>query len=150
MKKQTTSERLQAYMDMYNLRQVDILEMAKPHTHKYNIKLNKNDLSQYVSGKVEPGQGKVFILSKALNADPAWIMGLDVPMRETKEHTSSWRLLRRYYVKTQINCPLVFYFPLPSSTLTTIQTLKLSPCWGVCILEPALDTPVKLENSPVP
>lgn len=46
MKKHTTSERLQEYMKMYNLKQVDILEMAKPHTAKYGVKLNKNDLSQ--------------------------------------------------------------------------------------------------------
>lgn len=89
MKKHTTSERLQEYMKMYNLKQVDILEMAKPHTAKYGVKLNKNDLSQYVSGKVEPGQDKTFILSKALNVDPAWIMGLDVPMRKSPANTNN-------------------------------------------------------------
>lgn len=82
MKKHTTSERLREYMEIYNLKQVDILKMAKPYTEKYGVKLNKNDLSQYVSGKVEPGQDKTFILSKALNVDPAWIMGVDVPMRK--------------------------------------------------------------------
>lgn len=82
MKKATTAERLAEYMDLFNVRQVDILNKAKPFTEKYGVKLNKNDLSQYVSGRVEPGQEKVFILSKALNVDPAWIMGLDVPMRK--------------------------------------------------------------------
>lgn len=82
MKKTTTAERLTEYMEKFNLRQVDILNKAKPFTEEYNVKLNKNDLSQYVSGRVEPGQEKVFILSKALNVDPAWIMGLDVPMRK--------------------------------------------------------------------
>lgn len=82
MKKVTTAERLKEYMSMYNIRQVDILNKARPFTQKYNIKLNKNDLSQYVSGRVEPGQDKVFILSEALNVDPAWIMGLDVPIRK--------------------------------------------------------------------
>lgn len=78
MKKETTAVRLNEYMDTHNLKQVDILIKAKPFTEQYGIKLNKNDLSQYVSGKVEPGQDKVFILSKALGVDPAWIMGLDV------------------------------------------------------------------------
>lgn len=82
MKRSTTSERLKEYMKKYNLKQVDILEKAKPYTIEHGVKLNKNDLSQYVSGKVEPGQEKVFILSKALNVDPAWIMGLDTPMRK--------------------------------------------------------------------
>ena len=84
MKKSTTAERLKEYMSKYNVKQVDILEMAKPFTLEYEVKLNKNDLSQYVSGKVEPGQEKVLILSKALNVDPAWIMGLDVPIRKQK------------------------------------------------------------------
>ena len=84
MKKSKTSDRLKEYMTKYNVKQVDILEMAKPFTLEYGIKLNKNDLSQYVSGKVEPGQEKVFILSKALNVDPAWIMGLDVPIRKER------------------------------------------------------------------
>lgn len=82
MKKYTTSERLQEYMNKYNVKQVDILAKAKPYTIEYGVKLNKNDLSQYVSGKVEPGQDKIFILSRAMNVDPAWIMGLDVPMRK--------------------------------------------------------------------
>ncbi|OLS02437.1 transcriptional repressor LexA [Tissierella creatinophila] len=88
MKKFTTSERLKEYMSKYNVKQVDILERAKPYTLEHGVKLNKNDLSQYVSGRVEPGQDKIFILSKALNVDPAWIMGLDVPMRKkpTKLH----------------------------------------------------------------
>ncbi len=82
MKRETTSQRLKKYMEKYNLKQVDILKKAEPYTLEYEVKLNKNDLSQYVSGKVEPGQDKIFILSKALNVDPAWIMGLDVPMKK--------------------------------------------------------------------
>lgn len=56
MKKQTTSNRLKQIMSDRNLRQVDILEMCKPYCNKYDIKLGRNDLSQYVTGKVEPGQ----------------------------------------------------------------------------------------------
>lgn len=85
MEKETTSERLKKYMKMHNLKQVDILEKAKPYAKEYGIKLNKNDLSQYVSGKVEPGQNKTFILSKALNINPAWLMGYDVEMKENTD-----------------------------------------------------------------
>lgn len=85
MKKQTTSDRLKQIMSERNLRQVDILEMCKPYCQKYNIKLGRNDLSQYVTGKVEPGQKKLTILGKALNVSEAWLMGFDVPMeRENK------------------------------------------------------------------
>ncbi len=54
MKKYTTSYRLKQIMSDLNLKQVDILNLAAPYSKKYGIKLNKNDLSQYVSGKVEP------------------------------------------------------------------------------------------------
>lgn len=81
MKKQTTSERLKQIMSERNLRQVDILEMCKPYCQKYNIKLGRNDLSQYVTGKVEPGQKKLTVLGMALNVSEAWLMGFDVPMK---------------------------------------------------------------------
>lgn len=80
MKKHTTSDRLKQIMTERNLKQIDILNMASPYCKKYEIKLNKNDLSQYVSGKVEPGQNKLYILGLALNVSEAWLMGFDVPM----------------------------------------------------------------------
>lgn len=80
MDKVSTSSRIKQIMQERNLKQRDILELAKPLCKKYNIKLERNDLSQYVSGKVEPGQNKLTILSKALNVNPVWLMGYNVPM----------------------------------------------------------------------
>lgn len=80
MKKFTTSQRLKQIMDARQLRQVDILEAAEPFCKKYNVKLEKNALSQYVSGKVEPGQEKLTILGMALGVSEAWLMGYEVPM----------------------------------------------------------------------
>ena len=40
--------------------------------------MNKSDISQYVSGKVEPSQEKLVILGMALNVSEGWLMGLDV------------------------------------------------------------------------
>lgn len=80
MDKVSTSDRLKYFMNITGLKQKDILNKAKPFCKKYNIKLEKNDLSQYVSGKVEPGQKKLSILSKALNVNPAWLMGFDAPI----------------------------------------------------------------------
>ena len=79
MKQFTTSQRLEQIMRSRNMRQVDILNAAEPYCRKYGIKLGKNDLSQYVSGKVEPGQDKLTILGLALNVSEAWLMGYDVP-----------------------------------------------------------------------
>jgi len=67
-------------MEQRNLKQTDIIRMAEPYCAKYRIKLGKSDMSQFVSGKVEPGQWKLSILSMALNVSEAWLMGLDVPM----------------------------------------------------------------------
>lgn len=81
--KTTTSERLKFLMDVKQIRQVDILNAAKPFCEKYGTKLERNDLSQYVAGKVLPGQDKLTILGLALNVSEAWLMGFDVPMERT-------------------------------------------------------------------
>lgn len=67
--RKTTSERLKEIMDLKGLKQVDILERTRPISKKLGVRLGKNDLSQYVSGKVEPGQDKLTILSRAICID---------------------------------------------------------------------------------
>ena len=61
------------------MKQVDILEACKPYCERYGVQLKKNDLSQYVSGKVEPKQDKLSILGMALNVNEVWLMGYNVP-----------------------------------------------------------------------
>lgn len=92
MKKESTAVRLKKVMSDRNLRQIDILELCKPYCQKYKVKLGRNDLSQYVSGKVEPGQKKLTILGMALNVSEAWLMGFDVPME--REAESKWKQLK--------------------------------------------------------
>lgn len=89
MNKSNTSLRLKEIMRLRNLKQVDILKLCEPYCNEYGIKLNKNDLSQYVSGKVQPGQDKLSILAYALNVNEVWLMGYDVDMSlETDEINS--------------------------------------------------------------
>ena len=78
--KQTTSDRLKQLMEMRNLRQADILEMIEPYCQKYGVRIPRNALSQYVTGKVIPKQDKLTILGMALNVSEIWLMGYDVPM----------------------------------------------------------------------
>ena len=47
--------------------------------------ISKSTLSEYLSGRYEPKQDKVFIISQALNVDPVWLMGYDVPMEKKEE-----------------------------------------------------------------
>ncbi len=79
IKKFTTAERLRYIMKERGMKQVDILEACQPFCEKYKVSLRKNDLSQYVSGKVEPKQDKLSILGMALNVNEVWLMGYDVP-----------------------------------------------------------------------
>lgn len=81
--KETTAERLKQIMEINNLRQADILRRAEPYCKEHNVRLGRNDLSQYVSGKVSPGQEKLTILALALNVSETWLMGYDVPMERT-------------------------------------------------------------------
>lgn len=76
--KENTSDRLKQLMNERKLKQVDILNLSLPYCKKYNIKMNKSDISQYVSGKVEPSQEKLVVLGMALNVSEAWLMGFDV------------------------------------------------------------------------
>ena len=99
MKKENTAIRLNRIMTERNLRQVDILERVKPFCIKYDIKMNKSDLSQYVSGKVEPSQEKLVVLGMALNVSEAWLMGFDVPMERTASTKESSPKIMQYYEK---------------------------------------------------
>ena len=89
MKKENTAIRLKTIMNTRGLRQIDILNLTAPYCKKYNVKMNKSDISQYCSGKVEPNQEKLFILGNALNVNEAWLMGFDVPMERVSGKTES-------------------------------------------------------------
>jgi len=81
----TTSLRLKQYMDKTGMRQKDILEKCKPYCTKYNIDISKSLLSSYIAGRMEPGNKRLFILSKALKVSELWLLGFDVPMEPEAE-----------------------------------------------------------------
>ncbi len=80
MKRHNTAQRLNMIMEERNLKQADIIRLAEPYCARFRIKLGKSDMSQFVSGKVEPGQWKLTILAMALNVTESWLMGYDEPM----------------------------------------------------------------------
>ena len=45
-------------------------------------KIPKSAISQYISGAFEPKQDRIYLISQALNVDPVWLMGYDVPMEK--------------------------------------------------------------------
>lgn len=80
MKSCNTAERLKQIMEDRNLRQIDIIEKCRPFCKELGVKMGRSDFSQYLSGKIQPKQTKMAILSRALNVSEAWLMGFDVPM----------------------------------------------------------------------
>ena len=56
----------------------------------------KSAISQYISGSFEPKQDRLFIIAQALDVDPVWLMGFDVPMeKEKKNSPDEWQLTER-------------------------------------------------------
>lgn len=59
--------------------------------------ISESTISQYRSGYAKPKADKLSIISDALDVNPAWLMGLDVPMEveklmsfETPEELEAW------------------------------------------------------------
>ena len=87
MKTSTTAERIKQWMAEHGAKQVDILRRAELYYKFCGIRLNKNDLSQYVSGKTKPGHDKLYVLALAMDVSEPWLMGLDVPPERTSTPT---------------------------------------------------------------
>lgn len=100
--KVTTKERIIEAMKIRHMNQADIVRKAQPFCEAHGLKMNKSDVSQFVSGKVIPSQWKVSILADALNVNEAWLMGYDVPMDRyvaTENAPDSVRELDEYIVQ---------------------------------------------------
>ena len=68
-----SSTRIRKALSVRNMTQTELCARTK---------ISKSSLSEYLSGKHEPGQDKVFILAEALDVDPVWLWGYDVPMEK--------------------------------------------------------------------
>lgn len=51
-------------------------------------KIATSAMSEYLKGLYDPKQDKVYIISQALNVDPVWLMGFDVPMEPDNKKIS--------------------------------------------------------------
>lgn len=66
-------KRLQQAMDLRNMRAVELSEKTG---------IDKSKISSYLAGRFRAKQDGIFKLSQALSVDPAWLMGLDVPITQ--------------------------------------------------------------------
>lgn len=67
----------------------------KPIDLSKKTKISKSSISDWLSGKYEAKQDKVFMLAEALDVDEAWLMGLDVPMRKRNDITVIYNQLHK-------------------------------------------------------
>jgi transcriptional regulator with XRE-family HTH domain len=68
--------RIKKALSIRNITQTELCDRAK---------ISKSSLSEYLSGKHEPKQDKIFMLAQALNVDPVWLWGYDVPMEKKEQ-----------------------------------------------------------------
>ena len=93
----STAERLCEIMRTRSLRQIDIVKLCEPYARNYKTKIGRNDICQYVSGKVTPSRTKINILSQALGVSEVWLMGYgnEKPSAECEGLNDNIVVLRR-------------------------------------------------------
>ncbi len=69
------SVRLDKAMKLKNIKSVELHEKTG---------ISESLISKYLSGNALARQKKLFLMSKALDVNPAWLMGYDVPMTDLK------------------------------------------------------------------
>lgn len=77
----SVAERIKEAMYIRNMKQADICEKTK---------IPKGSISQYVSGYVEPKTDRIYLIAKALDVSPSWLMGCDVPMETLTEDNANF------------------------------------------------------------
>lgn len=75
---ESCSQRISKALSIREIKQIELCELAK---------IPKSSLSLYLSGAYEPKQDRLYAMAQALDVDPVWLMGYDVPM-ERKENPS--------------------------------------------------------------
>lgn len=72
----TFAQRLNEALAIKGTKQIELSRL----TH-----LDRGTINNYLTGKYEPKQDKLTIIAEALDVDPVWLMGYDVPMEREKK-----------------------------------------------------------------
>ena len=76
MAEDSFAARLNEIMALRGMKQIDFVHEAE----RYDVKLGKSHMSQYVSGKTVPRPDIAHFLAAVLRVNEQWLMGEDVPM----------------------------------------------------------------------
>lgn len=99
--------RLKTGMSLRNMKAIDL-------SLKTNIP--KSAISQYLSGYAKPKQDRIYLLSKALNVNPVWLMGYNVPMENNEDNGNVLNTLElaeivnKIRTDSDIQCLLNIYY----------------------------------------
>lgn len=104
------STRLDKAMKLRNMKSVELHEKTG---------ISESLISKYLSGNALARQNKIFALSKALDVNPAWLMGYDVPI------TDNTRTVEIPILRT-INPNISL---LDKTNIKDYTTLKVKPHW---------------------
>lgn len=69
--KESFRQRLETALTIRNIKPVDLAKLTG---------ISESTISQYRSGYAKPKEPRLVVIANALGVDPAWLMGLDVPM----------------------------------------------------------------------
>ena len=72
------ADRIKIAMEIRGVKQSDLCRLTK---------IPKSAMSQYLSEAYEPKQDRIYLISKALNVNEIWLMGLDAPMERQETAT---------------------------------------------------------------
>lgn len=104
------SIRLDKAMKLRNIKSVELHEKTG---------ISESLLSKYLSGNALARQKKIFALSKALDVNPAWLMGYDVPISDNTR-TIEIPILRTINPNISL---------LDKTNIKDYTTLKIKPHW---------------------
>ena len=76
---ESCAKRLRKALTIRNMKQSELCRKTKIAT---------SAMSEYLRGLYEPKQDKIYIMAEALNVDPVWLMGFDVPMENEDKKRS--------------------------------------------------------------
>jgi transcriptional regulator with XRE-family HTH domain len=72
------AERLKEAMDIRGLTAAELSRATK---------ITTASISHYLAGRYSPKQDKIYLLAKELHVNPAWLMGFDISMDNSKHYT---------------------------------------------------------------
>ena len=74
-KSATFAERLKEALRLTDTKQIELSRLTN---------IDKGTINNYLWGKYEPKQNKLSMIAEALDVNPVWLMGYDVPMEREK------------------------------------------------------------------